>query len=531
MKHLSLLLLLALMSSCATAPRTGSAPAARERGTFVHVAGRDTTGVEHFVWSDGRLEGDLRFRTSAWHTYALEFADDAQSSSFHVTVRSPFAPADYPPTQVNRIAFQGDSAYETISRNGQVTEHRRFSGRRAVPLLYPSLALLEVATRRARRLGDTASHVPFVETGTYGQRQFTVAISWLGPDSAVLNLGGTEFRLALDSEGRVLGGWVPSRNLFIERVAARVELRAPDYSAPSGAAYTAETVRIATPGGHVAVGTLTRPKYTSEPVPVAVIISGSGPQDRDGVIPGIGGYRPFRQIAEVLADRGIALLRYDDRGIGGSTAGEGRTTADLAEDVRSIISFLRTRNDIDANRIALLGHSEGGLIAPMIAASDPSLRSIVLMAAPAWTGRKVLDSQLRAQLGTNAALTEAQRDSMATQRLAQIEATAAPWMRFFLDYDPLETARRTSIPVLLLQGATDRQVTVEQAEELAAAFRAGGNRDVSIHVLPGVNHLFLDDQDGHTRGYQRLPSGDLSREMLRHLSEWLSARLSGSPER
>jgi uncharacterized protein len=445
--------------------------------------------------------------------------------SFEVTARSPFAPVGYPPLLSARLDFHADSALETTTRNGRTDERRRFTGAGAVPLLYPSLALLEVATRRARGVGDGGVEVSFVETGTFGQRQFTVPVSWVGRDSAVLSVGGTEFRLAVDADGRVFGGRVTSRDLFLDRVEARVDLRTPDYSAPPGAHYTAEEVRIATPGGHLAVGTLTRPVNASWPVPVAITISGSGPQDRDGIIPSIGGYRPFRDIAEALADRGIALLRYDDRGMGGSTAGEGRTTQDLAEDVHAIVGYLRARHDIDASRVALIGHSEGGLIAPMLAAADPSLGAIVLLAASAWTGRRVLNSQLRAQLDANVSLSEAAKDSSAAQRLAQIESTAAPWMRFFLEYDPLETARRTTVPVLLLQGATDRQVTQEQAEELAGAFKAGGNPDVTVRILPEVNHMFLDDPDGRVSGYHLLPSGEMNRETIRLLSEWLSERL------
>jgi hypothetical protein len=344
-----------------------AAPAlsAQDSGTFIHRVGRDTVSIERFAWHEGRLEGDLQFRVSPWHAYQLELTEDGQVTSFAVTVRSPFAPVDYPPLQAVHLEFYADSVLEKTTRSGRTEERPRLVGPRAVPMLYPSLALLEVATRRARRSGAHEADVSFIETGTFGQRQFSVAISWVGRDSAVLNVGGTEFRLATDVDGRVLGGRVPSRNLVIDRVQARIELRAPVYAAPPDALYTAEEVRIATPGGHFAVGTLTRPINVQGPVAVAVTISGSGPQDRDGIIPSIEGYRPFREIAEALAGRGIALLRYDDRGVGGSTAGEGRTTQDLAEDVRAPVAYLRSRENIDESRIALIGHSEGGLIAPM----------------------------------------------------------------------------------------------------------------------------------------------------------------------
>jgi uncharacterized protein len=129
------------------------------------------------------------------------------------------------------------------------------------------------------------------------------------------------------------------------------------------------------------------------------MITASGQQERDSQIPvaGLEGYRPFRQIAEHLATRGIAVLRVDDRGVGGSTGRESlesTTTSGCAEDTRAQIAFLRARRDIDPERIALMGHGEGGSIAPMVAASDPLVRSVVLMAAMGKTGLEVnLDQQ------------------------------------------------------------------------------------------------------------------------------------------
>src|SRR6185369_16052339 len=159
-----------------------------------------------------------------------------------------------------------------------------------------------------------------------------------------------------------------------------------DYKAPAGAPFTAEDVTVEAKGFKLA-GTLLTPTTGKPPYPAVVTITGSGQQTRDEYLPlaGLEKYRPFRQIAEALAARGIAVLRVDDRGVGKSTGVQSlanATSADFADDVRAQIEYLRHRGDIDPRRIALVGHSEGGMIAPMVAASDPQIAAIVLMAAP-----------------------------------------------------------------------------------------------------------------------------------------------------
>ncbi|HEX7242235.1 MAG TPA: alpha/beta fold hydrolase, partial [Longimicrobiaceae bacterium] len=290
-----------------------------------------------------------------------------------------------------------------------------------------------------------------------------------------------------------------------------------------------EEVSVPTPGGFTLAGTLTLPREARGPVPAVVLISGSGQQDRDSRIPGIEGYRAFRQIADTLGRRGIAVLRLDDRGSGRSGGkAEGSTSADFADDARAAVAYLRGRGEIAPDRIALAGHSEGGIIAPMVAASDPRIRAVVLMAAQSWTGRRVSDYQLR-QAWRAAGVPEARMDSLArvNDRARDSVAAQIPWVRFFLDHDPLPTARRVNAPVLILQGATDRQVTAEQAPELAAAIRAGGNRDVTVRLLPGVNHLFLRDPVGTAdpARYAALPSKEVVPEALGALADWLAAKL------
>ena len=304
----------------------------------------------------------------------------------------------------------------------------------------------------------------------------------------------------------------------------------PDYSAPADAPYIAEDVVVKTPAGHTLAGTLTLPKGASrkEPVSAIVTVTGSGPQDRDENI-GLQGYRPFRQLADSLARRGIAVLRMDDRGTGGSGGTfKGSTSADFAEDVRAGLAYLRTRPEIRADRLAVLGHSEGALIAPMVAEKEPTLRAIVLLAGIAQPGRTALHFQLKNLIEHDAKLTPEMRDSQIAEIPKRIDAMMAadPWMKFFLTYDPAPTMRRVKTPVLILTGSRDQQAVPEQVPLQEAAFKEAGNKDVTARVLPDLNHLFVQDTDGFPGNYGKLPPPVMMRDdAVVMIVDWLAKRL------
>jgi alpha-beta hydrolase superfamily lysophospholipase len=304
----------------------------------------------------------------------------------------------------------------------------------------------------------------------------------------------------------------------------------PDYSAPADAPYTAEEVAVKTPAGHTLAGTLTLPKSASRTKPVSAIvtITGSGPQDRDENI-GLPGFRPFRQLADALGRRGIAVLRMDDRGTGASGGTfKGSTSADFAEDIRAGLAYLRTRPEIRADRLAVLGHSEGAIIAPMVAEKEPTLRGIVLLAGIAQPGRTALYFQLKNGIEHNTKLTPEERNSQIAEIPKQIDALMAgdPWMEFFLTYDPSPTMRRVKTPVLILTGSRDQQAVPEQVALQEAAFKEGGNKDVTARVLPDVNHLFVQDTDGFPGNYAKLPPPLMMRDdVVKMITDWLAQRL------
>ena len=252
------------------------------------------------------------------------------------------------------------------------------------------------------------------------------------------------------------------------------------YDAPPGAPYTALDASVHTPAGMALAGTLTIPSHRAgDRLPAVVLITGSGAQDRDEGIPSCSkDCRPFREIADTLSRRGIAVLRLDDRGVGGSSQGPlTATSSDSADDIRAALAWLRSREDIDPLRLGLVGHSEGGMIAPMIGVTDSALRALVLVAGPARTDRAIASLQRRSAIAHEPSIAAQKRDSVfVSAEKASEEACATPgWINFYVNYDPLVTARRVRVPTLILQGETDTQITPEPAGMLAAAMRAGGN--------------------------------------------------------
>ncbi|HET9440149.1 MAG TPA: alpha/beta fold hydrolase [Longimicrobiales bacterium] len=497
--------------------------AAAQSESFVVRMGRDTIAIETFVLNAQRLEGELsgpalpnRMR------YQVELSNGLPG---RMKVEMMAANSDTAAMRAE-LTFVGDSVLVQSSSAGAAQPAQRLgTTRNAVPFINLAFSFVELATTQARRVtGDSTLVHYFIVTngGTLPSK-----LKWITADSAVMSLGGVELRLQLDARGRILHATVPSQNVTVERVAGTLQRGAearPDYSAPVGASYSAQDVIIKTAAGHTLAGTLTLPKARRGKIPAVVTISGSGPQDRDESLIILRGYRPFRELADMLAARGVAVLRYDDRGYGASTGVYATaTSADFASDTRAVLAYLRTRPEIDADKLFLLGHSEGGLIAPLVAAEESRLRGIVLLAGPAYTGRKILEYQTRHGADLQTEKTAAERDSLYAAGMRGLDSAAVlqPWMRFFRDHDPVPVLRKVRVPVLVVQGETDRQVTAEQAGIIARELRAAGNSNVAVHVLPGVNHLFLSDPVGNATGYATLPTRTVVPQLLQIVGDWI----------
>ena len=307
----------------------------------------------------------------------------------------------------------------------------------------------------------------------------------------------------------------------------------------SGESIASMDVFIPTAEGVVLAGTLTRPVRVpgaaAVRVPVVVLVSGSGPQDRDGARDDLPGYRPFRDLAGALAEHGVAVLRMDDRGTGASSGRfAGATTLDFASDLGATIAWLRARTDVDGARIALLGHSEGALVALLAASRDTAIAALVLLGAPSRTGRELARWQRAALVASDpSAFPAASRATVleGAERAAERAARNDVWLRTWFELDPRHIARDTHAPALLLHGENDRQVPVQQAGELADALRARvvapGRAPATVLVqrFPHTDHLFLEDHDGDPRGYVRLAERSLRATVVSAIVEWLPPQL------
>ena len=517
-----------------------SAQTAADRGAFILIQRGDTVAIERFTRTTDSLTIDLNAKMQARFVDVAKLAPDFTISRLAIQVYLPTAAPDAPPAQMAVLTMKGDTVIAEVGSGAQTQTQRINTVPGAILQPPSSIAAFEQltmklrATQRGTAVGsfeaNQALAIPVFATA--GGATVNATLTPRGADSVIVNVATQEYRLRVDPTGRILGGAAPAVGLSISRVdqatAARVSFGKPDYSPPAGAPYTAEEVTIQNGPGVTLGGTLTLPKNASGRVPAVVTITGSGQQDRDEYLAIAGGYRPFRQIADTLGRRGIAVLRLDDRGVGSSTGNPLTSTSlDFASDIRAAIAYLRTRRDIDPARIGLIGHSEGGLIAPLVAARDPKVKAIVLMAGPAYSGRQIISYQQQYALAHDTTLTPAKRDSLAHYGAAQIDSIAAknPWMQFFLAYSPDTTAKRVKAPVLILQGGTDRQVTADQAEKLGAAFQAGGNKDVTVRVFPDHNHLFITDPSGNPQDYARLPSNKVDPVVLGVIADWLARKL------
>ena len=333
-------------------------------------------------------------------------------------------------------------------------------------------------------------------------------------------------------DGRITGTFTREGRTFplvldrVDRAGARADEAEVPTSRPQDPEepfpYLAEDVTYANPiGGHTLAGTFTRPA-SGGPFPAVILISGSGPHDRDGA--GVG-HRPFLVVADHLTRRGIAVLRYDDRGVGGST-GEfaPATSRDLASDALAAVAYLKGRDDVDPGRIGLAGHSEGGLIAPMVAVESPDVSYIVLMAAPGVRGERLAAAQTEL-INRAAGVSEEEIAEMVEQLKA---ATATdPWFRYFLTYEPAEMIEQVTVPVLAINGEKDLQVPHEEnLREIEAALQRGGNTRYEIRAFPDLNHLFQHAETGAPSEYQAIEE-TWSVEVMEVIADWILKTVGG----
>ena len=392
-----------------------------------------------------------------------------------------------------------------------------------------------------------------------------------------------EFAGKLGADGKLTGSWKQggaALPLELEKVdVKRVSNAAPEKRRPQtplppfpydvgDAAFrnANDTVDLA--------GTLTLPQGAG-PWPAVVLVSGSGQQDRDETLMD---HKPFLVLADALTRAGIAVLRYDDRGVGGSTGDPSKATSvDFSRDAEAAVDWLKEQPGIDQEKVGVVGHSEGGLIAAMLASRRSDLAGIVMLAGTGVDGGRILISQgelvlrseglggvdqLRRSRIMQEAMIDAVRGSAAdadpaalatkagtriraelAEEMARADADAkaqldaavadglrrlsAPWFRFFIGHDPAADLAKVSCPVLAIVGEKD--VQVDPALNLPAirqALAAGGNADATVEELPGLNHLFQTCTSGAVSEYDRIEE-TFSPAAIATVRDWLVKRLGG----
>jgi pimeloyl-ACP methyl ester carboxylesterase len=374
-----------------------------------------------------------------------------------------------------------------------------------------------------------------------------------------------EYTGALDAENNFKGTFKQNNQAFpldLSRKLIEKDRRPQDPVKPYP--YYSEDVKFDNVKDGVSLaGTLTMPSREGN-FPAVILISGSGPQNRDEEL---AGHKPFLVLADYLTRNGIAVLRYDDRGTGQSTgAFSAATSRDFATDTESAMAYLKTRKEINHQKTGLIGHSEGGIIAPMVAAGSDQIAFIVLLAAPGIPGDQLLMLQSRlisksnglsetvldqidvlnkrgyALLKDKSDFTEIKKELFpildeafkllpATQQPPEdkrseylqqmINQLATPWFQYLVRYDPVENLSKVKCPVLALNGSNDLQVPPkEDLEGIKKALEKGGNKHFIVKELPQLNHLFQESTTGSLAEYGTIEQ-TFSPLALGEIADWI----------
>lgn len=389
-------------------------------------------------------------------------------------------------------------------------------------------------------------------------------------------IGGSYEGTIQPGDSIMFGPWAQGQSVLplqMRRVSGKVPEVARPQEPKKPYPYKEEEVTVVNQeAGIKLAGTLTLPD-SGGPFPAAVLITGSGPEDRNEAI---FGHKPFLVLADCLTRRGIAVLRCDDRGVGKSTGDyTSATTEDLASDALVQVEYLKTRKEVDPARIGLIGHSEGGIIAPIVANRTEDVAFVVLLAGTGLPGDSVLMLQTaliaRSNGATDSAVVEMTRlerrildivmqnedtakagaalralfreslagmDERGKEALgfteesidAQVSTVLTPWFRYFLRYDPRPALRALKAPVLAIIGGKDLQVAPDvNLPAIKSVLEAGGNKDYTVRELPGLNHLFQHAETGAVTEYAKIEE-TIAPEALELVGDWIleHTRTSGN---
>lgn len=374
----------------------------------------------------------------------------------------------------------------------------------------------------------------------------------------------------LEDGDKIGGQWIQggmTLPLVLERAQKKLVIKRPQEPKEPFPYRTEEVVFKNMDAGIRLAGTLTLPPSEGT-FPAVLLLSGSGAQDRDEAV---FGHRPFLVLADYLTRRDIAVLRVDDRGVGNSTGEFDKATAvDFAADAMAGVTYLKSRKEINHDLIGLVGHSEGGMIAPMVADQSPDIAFIVLIASPGMSIKKMEYSELARTLKANGAsdvlvarsrtvkenlfavisqeidgkivkdkftsiitkffkglsekereITEISEENLEAYIHNQFKRLHSPWFRFYLPFDPGTVLQKVKCAVLAINGEKDVQVTPkENLQAIERALKAGGNKNYILKELPSLNHLLQTAETGNISEYGKIEE-TMSPTALKIIGDWI----------
>ncbi len=422
---------------------------------------------------------------------------------------------------------------------------------------------LEVMVDLANDSGSWGGTIDIPAQGAKGLRLGGVAVDGQTVQFAIEGIPGNPTFSGRLAEGKITGEFSQSGQSFPFSL-GREAIEPPNRPQEPKPPFPYDEEEVSYSSGDVTLaGTLTLPRGDGL-APAALLITGSGAQDRDEALMG---HKPFLVLADHLTRAGIAVLRVDDRGVGGSTGSVATSTSDtFAGDALAGVGFLRNHPKIDSARVGVIGHSEGGLVGPLAASRSGDVAFVVMLAGPGVPGAEILQLQLE-QISLTAGVppeTVAEQKKIQarvlealvapeseerTQRLRELiaaqvdtqgsEMTAEqraqtidsalvqvdnPWFRFFVEYDPRPTLRAVDVPVLAINGELDLQVDADQnLPEIEKSLEYGNNQDFTILRMPKLNHLFQTASTGAVEEYAQIEE-TMSPEVLEAITSWILER-------
>lgn len=378
---------------------------------------------------------------------------------------------------------------------------------------------------------------------------------------------GIEYRGVLNETGNFDGNFTQNGMSFqmnlTQKEIQKSELKRPQ-EPEEPLPYHSENVKFKNKNAKIKLaGTLTLPSKSGK-FPAVVLVSGSGPQDRNEALLG---HKPFFVLSDYLTRQGIAVLRYDDRGFAESEGDfDSATSLDFAKDTEAAVEFLKSHKNIDSENIGIIGHSEGGLIAPIVARDNSTVAFIVLMAGTGIPGDELLYLQQKL-IGKVSGLSEAQiensiennkqayeilsnadniseakselkdfykkalqenPDPQKPQHMTDeeyiemaVSEIAKPWFQTFINTDPADILRKVTCPVLAINGEKDLQVPPnENIQAIEKALKDGGNNQLTTKIYPDLNHMFQESETGSPSEYAKIEQ-TIAPYVLKDISEWI----------